>query len=117
MYAIRSYYASEYDTGITFVEGEEKIFNLRYSELLDESLELLFLLQTSGVKPGDEMIFQLESNHDFIVGFWACILGGIIPVPISLGNNEEHRIKVFKIWEILNNPYILTTEKAFASFT
>lgn len=46
----------------------------------------------------------------FIVSFWACVLGGIVPVPVSIENNEEHKIKLQKIMDLLSNPYIIADE-------
>lgn len=35
----------------------------------------------------------------------------MIPVPVSTGNNDEHKIKVFRIWEVLHRPYLITESK------
>ena len=39
------------------------------------------------------------------------MLGGIIPVPITVGNNDEHKLKLFRIWKILNDPYLISEQK------
>lgn len=35
------------------------------------------------------------------------MLGGIIPVPVVIGNKYEHRLKLIKIMQIIDNPYML----------
>ncbi len=97
--------------GITFIESSEHADFLSYSELYDLSVKALATLQHKGLKPGNELVFQVEDNKIFIITFWACLLGGIIPVPLSVGRNKDHRKKLFNVWEVLNNPYLITTEK------
>ncbi len=99
--------ACEENKGITFVKSKEKEKYVSYKELLMTSSKILGFLQSKGITYKDEIVFQLKDNEDFINVFWAGILGGIIPVPISSGNNDEHRLKFFKVWERLNNPYLV----------
>lgn len=93
--------------GVTFIESGNVEEFLSYKELYQQAVMVLYNLQERGLKPGDELVFQLENNKTFIICFWACILGRIIPVPLTMGHNEEHRKKLFKVWPFLNNPYLL----------
>lgn len=93
--------------GITFIEGGEQEIFLSYQELYDLSLQGLHLLQKSGLKPQDELVFQIEDNQAFIILFWSCILGGIVPVPLSIGKNDDQKAKFFNVWSILDNPYLV----------
>ncbi|GIO85790.1 hypothetical protein J25TS5_27220 [Paenibacillus faecis] len=97
--------------GITFIDGEDQEVRLSYKELYEESCRFLGYLQQQGVSPGREIVFQIEDNRRFVTAFWACILGGMIPVPVSTGNNDEHKSKVFRIWEVLNDPYLLSDSR------
>ncbi|GIP58449.1 non-ribosomal peptide synthetase [Paenibacillus woosongensis] len=97
--------------GITFIEGDEQEVRLTYRELYEEACGFLGYLQAQGVGQGQEVVFQIEDNRRFVIAFWACILGGMIPVPVSTGNNDEHKIKVFRIWEVLHRPYLITESK------
>jgi len=106
----------EEDKGITFIEGENKETFLSYKNLYKKALEVLGFLQFRGIKASDELVFQIEDNEKFMCTFWACIMGGIIPVPVSIGNNYEHRLKLVKIWNVLNNPYMITDEKNYINF-
>ncbi len=98
------------DIGITFISNGSDDQYLSYKELYQKSLRLLRSLQECGVKPGNEVVFQLDDNESFIIAFWGCVLGGMIPVPITVGLNDEHRRKLFKIWRVLNSPYLLTKQ-------
>ncbi|GGF89962.1 hypothetical protein GCM10010912_38930 [Paenibacillus albidus] len=99
------------DKGITFIEGEHNETTITYKELYKQSLRFLHDLQSKGIQPQQEIVIQIDDNKAFVIAFWACILGGMIVIPISVGNNDEHRMKVFKIWGLLNNPYMVTSEK------
>lgn len=98
------------DRGITFIDGDDTEDYCSYQQVYDEALKYLYCFQTGGMQPGDEIVLQLEDNKIFISVFWACILGGLVPVPVSVGNNDEHRMKLFKVWRTLNNPYLVTNK-------
>ena len=99
----------KYDTinGITFISGSNEESFLSYGELYKRSVNTLSHLQLKGLTSGNELIFKFEDNKNFIITFWACILGGIIPVPVSEGNNEDQVIKLVNIFKILQNPYLI----------
>lgn len=97
------------DKGITFVEGSGQEEFLSYSELYDAALRGLSSLQQQGLKPGNELVFQIEDYKTFLVTFWSCILGGIIPVPLTVGQNDEHRQKLFNVWTVLNDAWLITS--------
>ncbi|MFS1513888.1 amino acid adenylation domain-containing protein [Chengkuizengella sp. SCS-71B] len=92
---------------ITFIKKKEEQ-TLSYSDLYDRSLRILHGLQRQGIKKGQEIIFQIQENENFILLFWACVLGGMIPVPVTIGTTDEHRKKVLEIYQILDHPNIVT---------
>ncbi len=96
--------------GITFIEGSEKESFLSYQDLYHKAIKKLSYLQKEGIKPQNELVFQINDNETFIVLYWACILGGIIPVPLSIGRNSEHKQKLFNVWSILDTPYLAISE-------
>ncbi|SHJ70732.1 non-ribosomal peptide synthetase [Aquimarina spongiae] len=99
------------DKGIVFiVNGATEDF-LSYHELYHGAIEVLSYLQQEGLKPKEELVFQIEDNKTFIIVFWACILGGIIPVPVTIGQKDDHRLKLFSIWKVLNKPHIIGSTK------
>ncbi|XET09652.1 amino acid adenylation domain-containing protein [Paenibacillus chitinolyticus] len=99
-------------SGIIFINGDQNEESITYGELLEDALGVLHHLQSSGMKAGDELLMQIDDNRSFLNVFWGCLLGGIIPVPVTVGNNDEHKMKLFKIWDTLNNPYLITEGKA-----
>lgn len=99
------------DKGITFIYNDTKEDYISYQFFHKRTLQVLNHIQKIGLKPGDEIVFQIEDNKEFLLLFWACILGGILPIPVTIGSNEAHRLKLINIIRTLNNPYVATTKK------
>lgn len=112
---LKSHYHSS-DKGITHIYADDKEFFVSYRSLYQKALCLLHTFQKVGIKPHEELIIQIDDNETFLYAFWACLIGGIIPVPVTVGNNDEHRLKLIKIWNTLNRPYMFTDEKNFLHF-
>lgn len=100
---------TEEEKGIYFIDGLSPEVFLSYSELFRKSVKVLGFLQRSGLRPGQELVIQIDDNQDFLLIFWACLLGGIIPIPLATGKNDEHRQKIFNIWPLLNDPHVVIT--------
>jgi amino acid adenylation domain-containing protein/non-ribosomal peptide synthase protein (TIGR01720 family) len=99
--------ANTHHVGVTFINGTHQESFLSYASLYEASLCSLGALQAAGLKKGDELVFQVDDNQTFIITFWACILGGILPVPLATDNSHDHRMKVFRIWPVLTSPWLL----------
>ena len=96
------------DKGITFIQSATREEFLSYHQLYQNALSWLAYLQEKGLKPGDELVFQVDDNKTFVQFFWACILGGIIPVPVSITHYTENARKLIKIVQFLERPFLLT---------
>gem|GEM_PF-1691508 len=95
------------------IDGSNKF--LSYEALAGRALNCLGGLQEHGMKPGRHLLLVVNDSIDFIVGFWACILGGFIPVPMTYPGSVSLKDAVFqkllKIWGLLDKPPILTEHK------
>jgi acyl-CoA synthetase (AMP-forming)/AMP-acid ligase II/acyl carrier protein len=85
-----------------------------YAELLDEAQCVLAGLRSQGLNPQDKVLFQLDQSTDFLVVFWACMLGGLIPVPLSIAPTYQHPngalTKLQNAWQMLGRPVIVAGE-------
>ena len=95
---------------ITFIEGRQDQRRFSYGQLSDRASMLLFDFQEAGLKPGDQLIILQKDNQTFLEAFWACMFGGIVPVPIAVGISDEHRAKLFRIFNKLERPHLYTTQ-------
>jgi len=96
------------EKGLRFVAGAEQEEFLSYRELRDRALARLAGLRRLGVKPGDELVLQYADLKEFVVAYWACLAGAIIPVPLEFADQPAHAEKVFTVWQILSNPWLAT---------
>ncbi|WDD36883.1 SDR family NAD(P)-dependent oxidoreductase (plasmid) [Nostoc sp. UHCC 0926] len=98
--------------GIIYIQsdGSEKVQS--YGELWQDAQRILAGFRKLGLKPQDKVIFQLEDNQDFLCAFWGCVLGGFVPVPISIAPTYELAnsiaSKLQNTWQMLGKPLVLT---------
>lgn len=96
---------------IGFVEGAEAVAMVTPEELRGQALALLQTLQESGLRPGAEVIIYLDDNRQFLTAFWACVFGGMVPVPVALGISDEHRFRLLRIFTKLERPTLCSDSK------
>ncbi|MBA2582913.1 MAG: amino acid adenylation domain-containing protein, partial [Bacteroidetes bacterium] len=102
--------------GVILIDGDKLSETLSYQQLVEKSEFILGKLQEKGIKPKDELVFQLESNKEFIITLWACLMGGIIPVPVAPAVNPESRFKLQNIWKVLKNPTLVCSNDTLKRF-
>ncbi|MDR0416478.1 MAG: AMP-binding protein [Propionibacteriaceae bacterium] len=75
---------NEHDRGVTFLTpGDAGGDFLPYARLYADAAALSAALARRGLVPGDRLILRLDDNQAFVRAFWACVLGGFVPVPTS----------------------------------
>jgi acyl-CoA synthetase (AMP-forming)/AMP-acid ligase II/acyl carrier protein len=96
---------------IVYLEGEGAEKTLPLANLRKRALGILFHLQRIGARPGDFLILHVASNEQFIDAYWACLYGGIVPVPVAVGISDEHKHKLLRIAKQLGQPFLYTDKK------
>jgi amino acid adenylation domain-containing protein len=90
-----------------------------YPELLDQAMRVAGGLYDRGLRPGEQVMFQLEDNRNYITCFWGCMLGGFVPVPVSIAPSykeiNQTINKLYNSWEMLGRPTILVDRELFDS--
>ena len=103
------------DKGIVYVQSDRSETFQSYPELLEAAGSVLTGLRNIGLKPGDKVIFQLDRNQDFVAAFWGCMLGGIVPVPLSIPPTYQTVngavSNLHKVWKSLGQPVIVSGQK------
>lgn len=95
---------------LTYIEGAQIEQEISFKSLHARALGLLYQLQTRKLRPGDRLIIYINDNKRFIDAFWACLYGGLIPIPVAVGLGDHHRYKLFRIFTILSNAAVYTDE-------
>lgn len=93
---------------IHYLNGQDDRRAMPFRDLRATALGVLYHLQAFGAQPGDRVILHTSSNEQFIDGFWACLLGGLIPVPVAVGINDDHRQKLLQVYTQLGDPLVYT---------
>ncbi|WP_456265786.1 MULTISPECIES: amino acid adenylation domain-containing protein [unclassified Bacillus (in: firmicutes)] len=110
---IRSAFMSP-DRGVTYLKEDGRTLTQTYPELLTSAERVLSGLRAAGLSNGDQVLLQLKDHQDFITVFWGCILGGIIPTPVSVPpvydemNQGVNKLK--GVFQLQNEPFIITNE-------
>ncbi|MDM5296919.1 amino acid adenylation domain-containing protein [Bacillus pumilus] len=100
--------------GVTYLKEGGRSVTQTYPELLTAAERVLSGLRAAGLTNGDQVLLQLKDHQDFITVFWGCILGGIIPTPVSVPPvyDETHQgvNKLKGVFQLQNEPFIITNE-------
>ena len=102
------------DRGVTYMKEDGRTLTQTYPELLTSAERVLCGLRAAGLTNGDQVLLQLKDHQDFITVFWGCILGGIIPTPVSVPpvydemNQGVNKLK--GVFQLQNEPFIITNE-------
>jgi non-ribosomal peptide synthase protein (TIGR01720 family) len=99
------------EQGMLFIQRNGQDVFLSYSGLLANAERILAGLRRLGLKPMDKVLLQLDLGQDFVSAFWGCVLGGIIPVPLTIAPTyEQHNSALAKLasaWHMLGHPIVL----------
>ncbi|MEW2118876.1 non-ribosomal peptide synthetase [Streptomyces sp. NPDC005474] len=107
------------ESGLLYQQGATHSGDSRfqsYPELADEALRVLTGLRGRGLAPQDKVVLLLERPHEFLPAFWACLLGGFVPVPMAPlgGDPERWAAQLGHVNALLDQPLIVTTEELAA---
>lgn len=111
---VLEYRAKETPNNIAYTflfDGEDKENNITYLELLNMSKAVAFELQKK-YKKGDRVILGYSFGLDVIIAFYACLLAGIIPVPVPPPDTTKLSKSSSRLSSIISNcepKAILTT--------
>ena len=67
---------------------------------------MLGALQRRGLGAGDRVVLYVADNERFVELFWACVLGGIVPVPLAPGGTAEHLRKLWAVFAQLERAWV-----------
>src|ERR1700730_3616044 len=100
-------------SGVRFIspEHDDEAVIVPYPTLLNEARRILGGLQGYNYPPGENMLLLLERPCDIIPAFWACVLGGYVPCPLSLIHNDPERWAkhLAHVTALLDHPMLITT--------
>ncbi len=102
------------DKGILHVDENGNEQMQTNTELFHSAKCILSGLRAKGLKPGDQVILQVDHQPSFLTAFWGTILGGFVAVPLPLPWGypvSEGMDRITKVCNVLDNYCILTDQK------
>lgn len=96
--------------GVVFINGDGEEF-VSYHNIGISARKALSILQKKKLGKGDKVILQCTGNQSFIVTMWACVLGGIIPIPLAKCKSEEEWKRLIHIWNEIEKPNIVLSNE------
>lgn len=87
-----------------------------YPELLDQARRVLAALRARGVRPRQNVVLLLDRPQEFLTAFWACVLGGFVPCPMTplAGDPERWAAQLAHVDALLGRPLLIAGESAHA---
>ncbi|WP_455234279.1 non-ribosomal peptide synthetase [Thiogranum longum] len=101
------------ERGIRFLQAGARDAVLPYGRLLARATGLLGRFQHQGLKPGDVVLLFVRNNAAFVDAFWACQLGGLVPVPLSAGFHSEYLHKLGSVAAKFDSPFLFSERDLF----
>ncbi|MFB6559953.1 AMP-binding protein [Streptomyces sp. NPDC056400] len=91
--------------------GDAEFRDQSHEELLNEALLVLAGLRARGLRPQDKLVLVLERPQEFIVAFWAAVLGGYVPCPMAplRGDPERWAAQLGHVATLLDQPLVVTS--------
>lgn len=96
------------DLGLALIAADGAEDVLTYAELRRAALGRLAAFQQRGVMAGSCVVFFLPKPRAFLVGFWACLYGGLVPVPITPGAASQFQRKLYRILAQVDGAWLYT---------
>ncbi|WP_309111298.1 AMP-binding protein [Saccharothrix sp.] len=98
-------------------DGEE---TWSYQDLLADAARVLTGLRAAGVHPGDKVVMQVERAPNLLAAFWACVLGGFVPVPVTTSpppNSAYDAAGLLAgVWGMLDGAWVLADREFPTSY-
>lgn len=109
--------AQKYPEGkFVFTDSLASELIISYSAMWSRALNLLGNLQKLGHTIGEHVVLDASSPEDFIPALWACLLGGMIAIPLapSKWNKRSHREfseRLRNIYAKLKHPVAISNQE------
>lgn len=107
------------DKALIYLQPDGSASSQSYLSLFKAAERIRQGLVEQGLQPQDKVILQIEDNQAFVEGFWGCLLGGFVPVPLAVASadaSDSDKAKaLYHSWQIFQQPLVITSEGLTAS--
>jgi len=100
---------------IIYLDDDGAPHKQSYAELLDDAAHILRGMRTAGARVGDKVVLQIGTDPDLLATFWACVLGGFVPVPVTTSPPPHSPLSAAQllagVWGMLDNARVVTDRR------
>lgn len=100
------------EESIRFIRADGSETGMSYRRLLDDAARMLAGLRAAGLLPGEAVVLQVADDPELLTAFWACVLGGFVPMPVNAGATADQRAEapglLGRVWDGYGAPRVLT---------
>ncbi|TDD20286.1 non-ribosomal peptide synthetase/type I polyketide synthase [Nonomuraea diastatica] len=105
------------DHGVVIAEpGDRPRTVMTYPDLLLSARSVLAGLRRAGCAPGETVILYGLDLPSYFPSLWACLLGGLVPLPLDVGADVTSRLRsadrLTGVSDLLGGPRILSRAQA-----
>ncbi|MFI6416264.1 AMP-binding protein [Streptomyces sp. NPDC050842] len=75
--------------GVVVIDGTGTAVRRSYAELYEDAARAAAGLAAAGARPGARVILRTDRTTDLLTAFWACVLGGLVPLPVAYGSGAD----------------------------
>ena len=112
--------SSDGNSGITFYNSEGRKSHSTFKEIAAVSSARLDELKGYGLRPKDMLILQCSTGRDFIEMFWACMFGGIVPIPLNhiydTDHSSQEAVMLKNIMKMTNDPMVAVSADSYDDY-
>lgn len=96
---------------IVYIGSDGSTQEQTYADLAASAACVLTGIRRRGTAPGAQVVLQLREERDLLTAFWACVLGGYVPVPVTTepprGSTLSAAELLRGVWGMLDNAVVL----------
>ena len=96
------------DSVLFCVDSGEGELRISYKDLKIRAETIAGQLSGAGAKSGEAVILIMEDPLAFVCGFWACVLGGFIAVPLPPMESQAQRERTAGAVAVIGRPWLLS---------
>ncbi|MFF8839309.1 AMP-binding protein [Streptomyces sp. NPDC015130] len=74
---------------VVVVDGTGTAVRRSYAELYADAARKAAELAAAGARPGARVLLRTNRTGDLLTAFWACVLAGLVPLPVSYGSGAD----------------------------
>ncbi|MET7453907.1 AMP-binding protein [Streptomyces sp. NPDC005574] len=98
--------------GLCFIGADGGEQRWSYAQLRQEAAGVLAGLRRAGLRPGQRVIVHIEDAPELLSVFWACVLGGFVPLLVGAGATPAARAAapglLDAVWHRYGHPHVVT---------